>query len=93
MIPPEGRPALASKARLRADRVSGRTILLYPERGLMLSASAAAILQLCDARRTVDEIVDALVGSTGAERATITSDVNALLETLAARGLVTWQTS
>jgi pyrroloquinoline quinone biosynthesis protein D len=92
VISAQSRPALAAKSRLRDDRLSGRTILLAPERGLVLSASAAAILKLCDAQRTVAEIVELLVGSTGGERATITSDVNALLEELAGRGLVTWQT-
>jgi coenzyme PQQ biosynthesis protein PqqD len=91
VIPPQGRPALAAKARLRDDRLTGRTVLLYPEHGLSLSPSAAAILRLCDAQRTVAEIVDTLVGRTGAERATIEADVTALLETLAQRGLVTWQ--
>ncbi len=92
MIPLQGRPALAAKARLRADRLSGKTVLLYPERGLVLSASAAAILELCDARRTVAEIAAALVARTGGEPAMITADVQALLAQLAERGLITWQT-
>jgi pyrroloquinoline quinone biosynthesis protein D len=92
VISPDRRPALAAKARLRPDRLTGRTVLLAPERGLILSASAAAILELCDARRTVTEIVDLLVQSTGGDRPTIESDVQTLLEALAERGLVTWQT-
>jgi coenzyme PQQ biosynthesis protein PqqD len=91
VIPEDGRPLLASKARLRPDRVSGRKVLLYPERGLVLSDSAAAILELCDARHTVAEIIDTLQSRTQAERATIASDVTAFLESLAERGLVTWQ--
>ena len=91
MISPHSRPALAAKSRLRDDRLTGRTILLAPERGLFLSASAAAVVKLCDGQRTVAEIVEELVGVTGGERATITSDVGALLEELAGRGLVTWQ--
>jgi pyrroloquinoline quinone biosynthesis protein D len=92
VILPESRPALSAKCRLRDDRLSGKTILLAPERGLVLNPSAAAILRLCDAQRTVAEIVASLVGSTGGERATIAADVKTLLETLAERGLVTWQT-
>src|SRR5207302_10969318 len=36
MIPPDAKPALAPKARLRFDRTSGGYMLLYPERGLAL---------------------------------------------------------
>jgi coenzyme PQQ biosynthesis protein PqqD len=92
VIPAGARPALAAKARLRDDRLSGKKVLLYPEQGLLLNASAAAILELCDARRTVAEIVEALVAGTGAEPATVQRDVNALLESLSERGLVRWQT-
>jgi coenzyme PQQ biosynthesis protein PqqD len=60
MIPPSGKPTLAPKARLRFDRISGGYMLLYPERGLALNASAASILKLCDGDRTVDGIVGEL---------------------------------
>jgi coenzyme PQQ biosynthesis protein PqqD len=62
VIPASGKPALASKARLRFDRISGGYLLLYPERGLALNATAASILKLCDGARTVDGIVDELRG-------------------------------
>jgi coenzyme PQQ biosynthesis protein PqqD len=55
------RPRLAARARLRWDRVDGRYLLLYPERGLALNESAAAILRLCDGSRTIDAIVTELV--------------------------------
>ncbi len=90
MIPIDARPKLAARARLRDDRISGRTMLLYPERGLALNASAAAIVRLCDARHTVAEIVQALAADRPEAQATITADVTALLEALVARGLVTW---
>jgi coenzyme PQQ biosynthesis protein PqqD len=60
MIPSTGKPALAPKARLRFDRISGGYMLLYPERGLALNATAASILKLCDGDRTVEGIVGAL---------------------------------
>ena len=37
----DSRPQLARKARLRTDRLTGETLLLYPEHGLVLNASAA----------------------------------------------------
>jgi pyrroloquinoline quinone biosynthesis protein D len=55
------RPRLAARARLRWDRIDGRYLLLYPERGLALNESAAAILRLCDGSRTIDDIVTELV--------------------------------
>ena len=90
MIPAGARPKLAARARLREDRLSGRTMLLYPERGLALNATAAAIVRLCDDRHTVTEIVQALSADRPEARATIAADVTALLEALVARGLVTW---
>jgi pyrroloquinoline quinone biosynthesis protein D len=76
----DSRPRLARKARLRTDRVTGETLLLYPEHGLILNASAAAILRLCDGR-TVGDITAALAAPI--------DDVVELLTTLRDRGLVT----
>ena len=60
MIPATAKPALAPKARLRFDRISGGYMLLYPERGLSLNTTAASILKLCDGARTLDGIVGEL---------------------------------
>lgn len=60
MIDLELRPSLASKARLRKDRHSGRVLLLYPERGMELNGSAAAIVELCTGQVTVNQIIDTL---------------------------------
>jgi len=76
----ESRPRLARKARLRTDRRTGETLLLYPEHGLVLSPSAAAILRLCDGR-SAQAIAD--------ELAAPLEDVLEFLATLGDRGLVT----
>ncbi len=55
-----GRPKLLPKARLRYDAVRGRHILLLPERAVVLSETAAEILQLCDGGRTGVELIQAL---------------------------------
>jgi hypothetical protein len=65
--------------RLRRDRHSGKTLLLYPEHGLLLNDSAAAILRSCDGS-TAAEIGAAL-------RAPL-DDVIAFLDALVARGLM-----
>jgi len=76
----DSRPQLARKARLRTDRLTGETLLLYPEHGLVLNASAAAILRLCDGRS---------VGDIAAELAAPLTDIVEFLATLSERGLVT----
>ena len=75
----ESRPRLAPKARLRHDRIAQADMLLYPEHGLVLNASASAILRACDGR-TVAEIAESLAAPV--------ADVLELLTTLAERGLV-----
>jgi pyrroloquinoline quinone biosynthesis protein D len=75
----DSRPQLARKARLRTDRLTGETLLLYPEHGLVLNASAAAILRLCDGRSA---------GDIAAELGAPLSDVLDFLATLGERGLV-----
>ena len=83
------RPRLASKARLRKDRVTGKSLLLYPERGLALNDTAAEILALCTGEATVGEIIEALVGKYGEEkRAALAAEVRAFLQSLAERNLL-----
>jgi coenzyme PQQ biosynthesis protein PqqD len=83
------RPSLAPRARLRFDRRSGRRLLLYPERGLLLTETAAEIVGLLDGQRTIAAIVDTLVAAHGGgARAAIERDVLAFLDALAARALL-----
>jgi coenzyme PQQ biosynthesis protein PqqD len=86
----DSRVRLAGKARLRFDERSGKHVLLYPERGLELSESAARIAQLCSGGdRTARGIVDELAAAAGDEpRARIESDVMAFLQVLEDRGLL-----
>jgi coenzyme PQQ biosynthesis protein PqqD len=91
MIARESRVRLAPKARLQRDRVSGKPFLLYPERGLELSDSAARIVALCaESRtpRTVADIVDELTAATGEPRERIESEVLTFLRALDDRGLL-----
>jgi pyrroloquinoline quinone biosynthesis protein D len=83
------RPRLAAKARLRPDRRTGGFLLLYPERGLALNATATDVVRLCTGEQTVDAIVETLAGKYGAApRATIEAEVLAFLGHLADRGLL-----
>jgi pyrroloquinoline quinone biosynthesis protein D len=80
------RPVLAQRARVRYDRLSGRHILLAPERGFLLNASAAAILLLCNGQRSVRQIAQGLAPPQ--QQAQVLADIVALVEQLASRGLL-----
>ncbi|MET0593603.1 MAG: pyrroloquinoline quinone biosynthesis peptide chaperone PqqD [Polyangiaceae bacterium] len=80
---------LAPHARLRFDRHRQEHMLLYPERGIVLSATAADVVGLLGGPKSVDAIVDSLAAKYGeAARADIARDVLDLLHDLASRGLV-----
>jgi len=79
VISADSRPQLARKTRLRTDRLTGETLLLYPEHGLVLNPSAAAILRLCDGRSAAE---------IARELAAPLDDVLEFLRTLNDRGLV-----
>ena len=89
MIDPDSRPRLATKARLRFDRHARQHLLLYPERGLALNATATAILELCTGERTVSAIAELLASRYDPRpHAKMVADVCAFLEALARRGVV-----
>ena len=83
------RPRLNSKVIVRADRRSGRCLLLYPERGLELSDTAETIVQYCTGAYEVQEIIAHLVDRYGPEHGhVIEQDVCNFLQNLMDRGLV-----
>ena len=89
MIEPSLRPLLASKARLRFDRHSQSHMLVYPEKGLMLNATATEVVKLCTGAHSVVEIIDQLHEKFGsAPRERIEQEVFDFLQTLSDRGLL-----
>ena len=86
------KPRLSRGVRLRPDPRDGTPVLLSPERGLRLSATAAAVVGLCDGARDVEAIVGELAARYAAarpdDRARIDGDVRKLLEDLRGRGLI-----
>jgi pyrroloquinoline quinone biosynthesis protein D len=56
------RPRLAPFVRLTFDPARERHVLLAPEAVSVLNGTGATILELCDGRRTVAEIVAELCG-------------------------------
>ena len=83
------RPRLSPKVCLRADRLTGRELLLYPETGLELNRTATEIARLCTGERTVDDIARQLAHRyTHVSLVDITQEVREFLKTLADRGLL-----
>jgi pyrroloquinoline quinone biosynthesis protein D len=80
-------PVLPNGFRLHWDKVRNRHVLLFPEGALGLNKTAVDVLELCDGKRTIEEIADELsVRFNGDD---IHSDVENLLIALANRGMVT----
>jgi len=88
VISSDTRPKIASKARLRYDRKTDRTMLLYPEKGLVLNPTAAEIAKLCTGEHSVSDIVARLAAQYGKDAATIESEVTKFLTALSERGLL-----
>jgi pyrroloquinoline quinone biosynthesis protein D len=81
---------LARQVRLKADPLSGKHLLLYPERGLELNETAARAAALCTEEITVAEILDRVAegAAAGTPRERIDGEVLEFLQALEARGLL-----
>ena len=82
-------PRLASHARLQFDKHRNQWIVQAPERLLVLDAVATEIVQRGTGAATVTAIVDDLAEKFTAPRDVIARDVNALLQDLADKGIMT----
>jgi pyrroloquinoline quinone biosynthesis protein D len=78
-------PAIWRLARLDFDQVRQQRVLLYPEGVVLLNDTGAAILDLCDGRRSIGDIAATL-----GERyqCDVTADVIEYLSQLVERELV-----
>lgn len=84
----ELKPKLAAKAKLRLDPKTGKHILLYPEKGLLLNATGAAILKRCSGASTLSAIILELAHEFQAEPAALEPEVLAFVRGLLDRGLL-----
>jgi pyrroloquinoline quinone biosynthesis protein D len=80
------RPRLTTGARLRYDEVREEHLLLVPEGAVRLNASAAAVLELCDGERSVEDIVSVL--SERYPDVDLGGDVREVVDAMAGRGLL-----
>jgi coenzyme PQQ biosynthesis protein PqqD len=78
-------PALWRLVRIEFDQVRQQRVLLYPEGVVLLNDTGAAILELCDGRRSIAEIV-AVLGER--YHCDVTTDVLEYLSQLVERELV-----
>jgi len=85
LLGPDAVPRLWRLARLEYDPVRQKHVLLYPEGAVLLNDTGAAILELCNGTRTVDQIVTIL---TERYHADVSADVNEYLSQMADRELV-----
>jgi pyrroloquinoline quinone biosynthesis protein D len=84
-LTPSSVPTLWRLARLDFDAVRQQHVLLYPEGTVLLNATGAAILELCDGQRSVEAIARVL-----GERyhCDVIDDVTEYLSQLAERELI-----
>ena len=79
---------LSSKARVQTDKITGKPALLYPEGVLLLNPTGAAIVELCDGRHTVTEMITELAARYNSPAERLSSDVAEYLGRLRERGLL-----
>ena len=84
----ELKPKLAAKAKLRLDQKSGKYILLYPEKGLLLNPTGAAILKRCTGEQTLASIIETLAAEFQSDAEVLRVEVLAFVQGLLDRGLV-----
>ena len=84
----ELRPKLAPKSKLRLDPKTGKYILLYPEKGLLLNPTGAAILKLCNGEHSLSAIVLALSLEFQSDADVLRAEVLTFVQGLLDRGLL-----
>ena len=84
----DSKPKLAPKAKLRLDPKTGKYVLLYPEKGLLLNPTGAAILRQCDGNTNLAAIITALSLEFQSDTEVLRTEVFTFLQALLDRGLL-----
>ena len=84
------RPLLVKRGRLRIDAVTGNPVLLDQEVVIVLNQTGYEILQLCDGRRTLQEILQELGNQYSGAKSILSVEVLKYLEAISQRGLIEW---
>ena len=85
-IEDHSRPHLRRGVRLQWDELRQKYLLLMPEGALMLNSTAAAVLELCDGKRSIKAIAAQLATCYRGEA--VKNDVRNLLLRLKERGVL-----
>lgn len=85
---PASIPCFAPGMKLRHDAARDRWTVMGPERMFLPDETALEVLRLVDGTRRVDAIIDSLAARFAAPREEIGTDVLAMLEDLATKGVV-----
>jgi pyrroloquinoline quinone biosynthesis protein D len=88
IITAASKPALPRHIKLRHDPARNTWTVLAPERVFSPDAIALAVLRLCDGNRSVDDIARELANTYNAPKARILTDISAMLQELADKGVV-----
>ncbi|SDC45214.1 pyrroloquinoline quinone biosynthesis peptide chaperone PqqD [Belnapia rosea] len=86
---PDSIPRLARGMKLREDKARAQWVVLGPERMFVPDEIALEILRLLDGSRSLGAIADTLATRYAAPHDEILADIAALLDDLAAKGVVT----
>jgi pyrroloquinoline quinone biosynthesis protein D len=78
----------APHIKFRHDETRGRWVVLAPERLLLPDEQAVEILKLIDGALSVDSVIDTLARRFEAPREVIATDVIAMLQDLADKGVL-----
>jgi pyrroloquinoline quinone biosynthesis protein D len=84
----ELKPKLAPKTKLRLDPKTGKYILLYPEKGLLLNPTGAAILKQCTGEQSLSTIIGVLALEFKSEAQVLEPEVLSFVQGLLERGLL-----
>lgn len=87
-LDPAQKPKLAPKTKLRLDAKTGKYILLYPEKGLLLNPTGAAILKLCTGEHALGAIIATLASEFQSDPAVLGPEVLTFVQGLLERGLL-----
>ncbi len=84
----ELKPKLAPKTKLRLDPKTGKYILLYPEKGLLLNPTGAAILKRCNGEQMLAAIISELAFEFRTDASVLQPEVLGFVQGLLDRGLL-----
>lgn len=87
-LSPQSRPVLAASVRFRTDPISGEPVLLFPEGLLVLSETAAAIVERCDGKNSIAQILAQIEEEYAVEPSELERDVRECLRDLSRRTLL-----